>query len=103
MTTEYDSSGLAKLTPDALVLQSPCADCGCGSLCHWDDLATPGQGQTAADWAIDAHALALIECQRCPCKSYRIVNSKPSASCCYPHTPGLSCCCGCHVSSQGGK
>ena len=45
----------------------PCEKCACGSLCHWDDLATPPQGASALEWALVA---AGIPCQRCPCKGY---------------------------------
>jgi hypothetical protein len=54
------------------ITASPCGYCGCGSLCHWDDLRTPPQGATAADWAVAADR-DRIECQRCPdCGGYRI-------------------------------
>ena len=67
-----DSFGLEPLAPDALVLQAPCADCSCGSLCHWDDLRTPNEGAAAADWALAADR-DRIGCQRCPkCEGYRL-------------------------------
>lgn len=62
---------------DAPIYASPCAACRCGSLCHWDDENTPSSRATAEEWATVA-AGAGIECQRCPCKGYRILNSKSS-------------------------
>ncbi len=66
---------LAPLTPDALVLQAPCAECGCGSVCHWDDLNLPPEGSTPEAWALMA---TWVPCQRCPCKGYTIRNSSDS-------------------------
>lgn len=60
---------------DLPIYAAPCAECRCGSLCHWDDENTPGSGVTAEEWAPVA-AGALIECQRCPCQGYRRVESK---------------------------
>jgi hypothetical protein len=57
--------------PEPAITASPCGDCRCGSLCHWDDLRTPPQGASAADWAVAADR-DRIPCQRCPCKGYRI-------------------------------
>lgn len=56
---------------EVAITASPCADCGCGSLCHWDDLRTPPHKATAAEWALLA---GRVPCQRCPkCKKgYRI-------------------------------
>lgn len=54
---------------DALaVASSPCARCGCGSLCHWDDTHTPramhaSTKEQARVWARTAYGL---DCQRCP-------------------------------------
>ena len=54
-----------KLT-EVLITASPCARCGCGSYCHWNDLHTPGLKEPAAMWAESAKGLP---CQRCPkCK-----------------------------------
>lgn len=55
------------------ITASPCADCKCGSLCHWDDLATPPPNDTPAQWAIKAVG---IECQRCPCTGYKLAVTK---------------------------
>lgn len=63
----------------APIYAAPCADCRCGSLCHWDDLRTPPQNAKAADWAVAADRDRL-GCQRCPkCKGYRIVGVASSA------------------------
>ncbi len=56
------------------ITAAPCADCKCGSLCHWDDLATPPPRDTATEWAVKAVG---IECQRCPCKGYKLAVVKP--------------------------
>lgn len=56
---------------ELLIYASPCAGCGCGSYCHWDDVTTPPQGMTATEWATIASG---IECQRCPCKGYKDPN-----------------------------
>jgi hypothetical protein len=56
---------------DLPIYAAPCADCRCGSLTHWDDLRTAPMGTTAADWAVAADRDRL-ECQRCPCKGYRL-------------------------------
>jgi len=61
--------------PDSPIYAAPCAECRCGSLCHWDDLRTPNQGAASADWAVPADRDRL-ECQRCPCKGYRIGTTK---------------------------
>lgn len=62
---------------DLPIYAAPCADCRCGSLCHWDNMRTPNQGAGAADWAIAADR-DRIECQRCPkCKGYRIMKPQP--------------------------
>jgi hypothetical protein len=53
---------------ELLIYASPCAGCGCGSYCHWDDLATPAEGMTAVEWADRASG---ITCQRCRCKGYK--------------------------------
>lgn len=51
-----------------LIYQTPCAKCGCGSYCHWDDMNTPAQGMSAVEWADRAVGIAY---QRCPCKGYK--------------------------------
>jgi len=54
------------------VIAAPCANCGCGSYCHWDDLHTPPQGMKPVEWMLLCKG---IECQRCPCKGYALVKS----------------------------
>ncbi len=53
-----------------LIYASPCAKCGCGSFCHWNDLETPAGGESAVEWSTRA-AFLKIPCQRCPCKGYK--------------------------------
>lgn len=57
--------------PDAAIYEAPCASCRCGSLCHWDDIRTPPPRATGVAWAARAER-EEIECQRCPCKAYKI-------------------------------
>lgn len=54
-----------KLT-ELLIAASPCARCGCGSYCHWDETRTPAQKESAEQWSEFAKG---VPCQRCPkCK-----------------------------------
>ena len=58
---------------EPLILDAPCASCGCGSYCHWDDLHTPRQNMSPLEWSLLAKG---VECQRCPCKGYRLTPQK---------------------------
>jgi hypothetical protein len=51
------------------ITSAPCSDCGCGSLCHWEDMIHPTEGMSAEGWAALMSGLR-VECQRCPnCKN----------------------------------
>ncbi len=54
------------------VLAAPCRTCGCGSMCHWEDLRMP-TSEDPKEWAKEA---AGAECQRCPkCKGGYVESS----------------------------